>query len=112
MLKIDIDSCIGCGVCESTCTFGAIKVVDGLAVVGDKCTLCGSCVDACEIGALSIEREEKAVASDLDSWSGVWVFAESRDGRCWESAGSWPISEGCRWRRCCLVPGWTGRPGN
>lgn len=81
MLKIDIDSCIGCGVCESTCTFGAITVVDGHAVVSEKCTLCGSCVDACELGALSIEREEKVVASDLGSWSGVWVFAESRDGR-------------------------------
>lgn len=81
MLKIDVDGCIGCGVCESTCTFGAIKVVDGLAVVGEKCTLCGSCVDACEVGALLIERAEKTVASDLASWSGVWVFAEFRDGR-------------------------------
>ncbi|NTV15582.1 MAG: electron transfer flavoprotein subunit alpha [Desulfobulbaceae bacterium] len=81
MLKIDIDGCIGCGVCESTCTFGAIRVEDGHAVVGDKCTLCGSCVDACEVGALSIERAAKVVASDLDSWSGVWVFAEFRDGR-------------------------------
>ncbi|HSH13180.1 MAG TPA: electron transfer flavoprotein subunit alpha [Desulfurivibrionaceae bacterium] len=81
MLKIDVDGCIGCGVCESTCTFGAIKVVDGLAVVDDKCTLCGSCVDACEVGALSIERAAKAVSADLDNWSGVWVFAEFRDGR-------------------------------
>jgi electron transfer flavoprotein alpha subunit len=81
MLKIDIDGCIGCGVCESTCTFGAIRVEDGHAVVGDKCTLCGSCVDACEVGALSIERAEKTVSTDLASWSGVWVFAEFRDGR-------------------------------
>jgi len=81
MLKIDIDGCIGCGVCESTCTFGAIRVVDGHAVVGDKCTLCGSCVDACEVGALSIERAAKVVVANLDSWSGVWVFAEFRDGR-------------------------------
>lgn len=81
MLKIDIDACIGCGVCESTCTFGAITVEEGHAVVGDKCTLCGSCVEACEVGALSIERAAKTVSSDLDSWSGVWVFAEFRDGR-------------------------------
>lgn len=81
MLKIDIDGCIGCGVCESTCTFGAIKVEDGHAVVGDRCTLCGSCVDACEVGALSIERAAKVAVSDLESWSGVWVFAEFRDGR-------------------------------
>ncbi|MFZ5775851.1 MAG: FAD-binding protein [Thermodesulfobacteriota bacterium] len=80
MLKIDSEACIGCGVCEATCTFGAIKVVDGCAVAGDGCTLCGSCVDACEVGALSIEREEKAVG-DLSAWSGVWVYAEHRHGR-------------------------------
>ncbi len=81
MLRIDKEACIGCGLCESTCTFGAIKVVEGLAVVGDSCTLCGSCVEVCEVGALSIEREEKATQGNLADWSGVWVYAECRHGR-------------------------------
>jgi electron transfer flavoprotein alpha subunit len=81
MLHIDIESCIGCGVCESECTFGAIKVKDGVAVVGDNCTLCGICVDSCEVGALSIEREEKESQQNLEEWSGVWVYAEYRNGR-------------------------------
>ena len=81
MLRIDIEACIGCGVCEQTCTFGAIKVEEGHAVVGDNCTLCGNCVDACEVGALSIEREERATKGNLTDWSGVWVYAEYRHGR-------------------------------
>lgn len=81
MLRIDIEACIGCGVCEQTCTFGAIKVEEGHAVVGDNCTLCGNCVDACEVGALSIEREERATKGNLADWSGVWVYAEYRHGR-------------------------------
>ena len=81
MLKIDVDACIGCGVCEDTCTFEAIKVEDGVAVVNDSCTLCGSCVDVCEVGALSIEKVEKTGIADLTDWSGVWVYAEFRDGR-------------------------------
>jgi len=81
MLKIDVDVCIGCGICESTCTFGAIQVEDGVAVVGESCTLCGNCVDACEVGALSIDKVEKKVAADLNDWSGVWVYSEFRDGR-------------------------------
>ena len=81
MLRIDIEICIGCGLCESTCTFGAIAVEDGIAVVNDACTLCGSCVDVCEVEALSIERQEKAEGDDLSSWSGVWVYAENRHGR-------------------------------
>ena len=81
MLRIDIEACIGCGICEETCTFGAIRMEEGHAVVGDTCTLCGNCVDACEVGALSIEREERAYAGNLADWSGVWVYAEHRHGR-------------------------------
>jgi electron transfer flavoprotein alpha subunit len=81
MLQIDIDACIGCGLCEQTCTFGAIEVVDGCAVVNEKCTLCGSCVDVCEVEALSIDKQEKSFAVDISEWSGVWVYAEYRGGR-------------------------------
>lgn len=81
MLKIDKETCIGCGICEDTCTFAAIKVEDGVAVVGDNCTLCGNCVDVCEVGALSLDKVEKKIASDLKDWSGVLVYAEFRDGR-------------------------------
>jgi electron transfer flavoprotein alpha subunit len=82
MLIIDKDACIGCGVCEEVCTFGAIKVGDeGYAIVDESCTLCGSCVDDCEAEALSIEQAEKSAKTDLSQWSGVWVFAEFRQGR-------------------------------
>jgi electron transfer flavoprotein alpha subunit/NAD-dependent dihydropyrimidine dehydrogenase PreA subunit len=81
MLKIDIETCIGCGVCEETCTFGAIKVIDGVAVVNEKCTLCGSCVENCEVGALSIEVKEKAQQADLSEWSGIMIYAEYRHGK-------------------------------
>ena len=81
MLRIDIETCIGCGVCEEECTFAAIEVVDGVAVVNEKCTLCGSCVDSCEAGALTIEREEKAVQADLAEWSGIMIYAEFRHGK-------------------------------
>ena len=81
MLKIDLEACIGCGVCEANCAFGAITMQDGHPVVNEKCTLCGTCVDNCEAEALSIEREAKAERADLAAWSGVWVFAEFRHGR-------------------------------
>lgn len=81
MLRIDLEKCIGCGICEETCSFGAIALVDGQPQVNEKCTLCGSCVDACEAGALAFEREEKVQAEDLTQWSGVWVYAEYRNSR-------------------------------
>lgn len=81
MLRIDIETCIGCGVCEEVCTFEAIKVVDGVAVVNEKCTLCGSCVDSCEAGALSIEATAKTAQTDLAEWSGIMIYAEYRHGK-------------------------------
>lgn len=80
MLIVDRELCIGCGVCEESCAFGAIEIVDGCAVVGDACTLCGACVDSCEVEALKIEGGEKSVQADLDSWTGVWVYCEFRAG--------------------------------
>jgi len=80
MLIVDKERCTGCGVCEANCAFGAIEVVDGIAVVGEACTLCGACVESCEFEALTIEGAEKSVQMDLESWSGIWVYCEFRGG--------------------------------
>ncbi len=80
MLKVSSELCIGCGICEESCPFGAISVEDGLAVIGDTCTLCGACVDSCEVEALSLDVQEKQVQEDLASWTGVSVFCEFRGG--------------------------------
>jgi len=81
MLLIDIDACIGCGLCEANCAFDAIHVVDGIAEVNENCTLCGACVDSCEVGALKIEGIDREEKDDLSTWSGIWVYAEYRHGR-------------------------------
>jgi len=40
--------CLGSGDCVTACPFGAISVVDGVAIVDeDTCTGCGMCVEAC-----------------------------------------------------------------
>jgi electron transport complex protein RnfB len=42
------NACLGLGTCASVCKFGAINMVDGVAVVDkEKCTACGMCVEAC-----------------------------------------------------------------
>ncbi len=41
-------SCIGCGMCEKTCKFDAIHVVDNIAVIDyEKCKNCGACALKC-----------------------------------------------------------------
>jgi len=40
--------CLGLGSCKGVCKFGAIEMIDGIAVVDkDKCTTCGMCVKIC-----------------------------------------------------------------
>lgn len=40
--------CLGFGNCADVCDFGAIEIVDGLAVIDkEKCTACGKCIEEC-----------------------------------------------------------------
>lgn len=79
-LKIHSEQCIGCGVCVAKCPFGALHMEGNQVVVGDSCTLCGACVRVCPVEAISLEKVEKA-AVRIEDYSGVWVFAEQREGQ-------------------------------
>jgi dihydroorotate dehydrogenase subfamily 1 len=51
---VDPDACNGCGVCETSCVYGAIHVVDGrIALDGERCSRCGLCVTRCRRDALA-----------------------------------------------------------
>ena len=40
--------CLGLGSCKAACAFGAIEIIDGIAVIDkEKCVACGKCVSAC-----------------------------------------------------------------
>ena len=47
--------CMGFGSCVKACQFGAIEVIDGVAVVDkEKCVACGACVKACPKGLIEL----------------------------------------------------------
>ncbi|NLX17958.1 MAG: electron transfer flavoprotein subunit alpha [Desulfobulbus sp.] len=81
MLIIDCEKCTACGVCETSCAFGAISVPGDCAVVNEFCTLCGACVDNCPEGALHIQMVDKHPQADISDYSGIMVFAEYRHGK-------------------------------
>jgi ferredoxin len=54
--RVDVDKCLGCGICVDVCPVGAISLNDGIASVDEAlCTECGACVDACPNDAISLE---------------------------------------------------------
>jgi len=56
---VDEEKCIGCGVCEEVCNWGAIEISDAKAViVKEKCEGCGLCVCSCTQDALWLENVE------------------------------------------------------
>jgi electron transfer flavoprotein alpha subunit len=81
MLIIDSEKCTACGICETSCAFGAISVQAGCAVVNESCTLCGACVDNCPVGALGIETADKRAQANAGEYVGIMVFAEYRHGK-------------------------------
>lgn len=78
-LKIDLDKCVGCGICMKSCSSNALQIKNSKVEVNDNCVLCGICIDACPFNALSIEKEENT-SIDCSQYSDIWVFAEQHKG--------------------------------
>jgi electron transfer flavoprotein alpha subunit len=77
---VEIDLCNGCKRCLKACPYGAVEVVDGKAHIQERCTSCGACLQVCKQHALLTDAKPKEVP-DFRDRTGVWVFAEQRDGR-------------------------------
>lgn len=51
--------CLGLGSCAEKCPFGAISIVDGVAVVDkEKCVGCGACANICPKGLISVVEDK------------------------------------------------------
>jgi electron transfer flavoprotein alpha subunit len=83
-IRVIEDKCIGCRLCVAVCPLGAITVVEKKARIDlDKCNLCGACVSECaKFQAIEIIRHAAHAghAGDKESYQGVWVFAEQKEG--------------------------------
>lgn len=70
------DGCTGCGLCITACAFGAIDMVDGVAVINEACRACGECVDACPVSVIIMSTTEAKVLEG----KGVMIYAEISNG--------------------------------
>lgn len=57
MMKVDIEKCIGCGLCVKDCFPKDIEIIDGKARINNvACFKCGHCVAVCPKGAISTDE--------------------------------------------------------
>lgn len=55
-LKLNSESCKGCGVCVTVCPHAVFKISGGKAQITDinNCMECGACSRNCQYGAISV----------------------------------------------------------
>lgn len=60
IVKIDQEKCDGCGLCVPSCAEGAIKIINGKAVLAadNLCDGLGACLGECPRDAITIEQRE------------------------------------------------------
>ncbi len=70
---IHADQCIGCGKCERSCRFGAIRITDGKASVNEySCEGCGVCAYICPAEAVTLAPD---LAGNRELYTGDRVFS-------------------------------------
>ncbi len=91
-IKINKETCTGCGLCKKVCFYDAIEIIDGGAVINENCVFCGACIEVCKFNSIEITgiTEDK---KDFSDYSGVCVYLEA-NGSAIADVGFELISEG------------------
>lgn len=79
-IRVRSEKCTGCGTCVASCPYDAIVMHDDAAKITELCQLCRACLGVCPEGAIA-EVAEESDKKEKGQGSGVWVFAEQRDGK-------------------------------
>ena len=80
MIKLVLEKCIACKLCEKACLFGGIRIENKIPVLTDFCTGCGACVEVCKTGAIESTGEKSGPVHDIEAYKDVFVIAEQREG--------------------------------
>lgn len=90
------EACAGDGLCVRACTFGAIALADGTAVIDlKKCTGCAECLGVCPHGAINIKWNQ--ALQKLGEYMAEFALGAvtGKDDRCFHISFAMQISPAC-----------------
>ena len=69
-LKLDVEKCTGCGMCETVCPHTVFKVEKPKAHFADRdaCIECGACAANCPVEAISVTPGVGCAAYIIQTW--------------------------------------------
>lgn len=84
-LSLDVDTCVGCGMCVEVCPHGVLAMKERKAGIVDRdgCMECGACAKNCPTGALTVTPGVGCAAYIIQVWiKGRENAACGRPGCC------------------------------
>lgn len=69
-LELDVEKCIGCGLCAEVCPHGVLVVEEKKAQIADldACIECGGCVGNCPVEALNVKKGVGCASAIINGW--------------------------------------------
>ncbi|MGW8312900.1 MAG: mercury methylation ferredoxin HgcB [Desulfuromonadales bacterium] len=69
-LQLDVDKCIGCGMCPNVCPHGVLEIENRKARITDRdaCIECGACAGNCPVEALTVKAGVGCASAIIHGW--------------------------------------------
>jgi len=69
-LSLNVDECVGCGLCAIVCPHGVFEMNEGKVYLDDKdaCMECGACALNCPTKALAVNTGAGCATAFINGW--------------------------------------------
>lgn len=83
-LKLDCETCIGCGICAEVCPHNLFRIEGGKAEIidVDLCMECGACALNCPVNALFVEAGVGCASGMINEWLYSLKLKRGGGARC------------------------------
>jgi len=69
-LRLDMNTCVGCGICAQVCIHQVFEIVEKKAAIVDidGCMECGACANNCPVEAITVKPGVGCASYIIQTW--------------------------------------------